>query len=190
MLLQSVDGLLGAADRSCGGSRLTARSHFVPVACDRKSAWERRNGQTLRHIAMCFFLFAGAPVAGANDLDDCNQTADADRRIRGCTRLIIERGTTEPELLSFFYDNRGIAYSNKGEFDRSIADHTKAIELNLTDAVPYYHRALSHFQMKSFDQAIVDFSKAAEIKPKFVSAYYNRGGAYLYKGGSRHRRLQ
>ena len=38
------------------------------------------------------------------------------------------------------YNNRGVAYSNKGDYDRAIADYTKAIELNPDYVEAYSNR--------------------------------------------------
>ena len=35
------------------------------------------------------------------------------------------------------YFNRGVAYEKKGDYDRAVADYTKAIELNEKDSLTY-----------------------------------------------------
>ena len=41
------------------------------------------------------------------------------------------------------YCNRGVAYANKGDYDKAIADCNEAIRLDPKDAVAYCNRGLS-----------------------------------------------
>jgi tetratricopeptide (TPR) repeat protein len=81
-----------------------------------------------------------------------------------------------------FYNNRGIAYGNKGEYDQAISDFNKAIEISPRYADPYNNRGVSYSRKGKNDEAISDYSKAIEIDPKFVKAYHNRAWEYTLKG--------
>ena len=106
----------------------------------------------------------------ADERDDCNQSADPDRRIRGCTQ-VIERGEKETRKnRSFAYDNRGNAYYKMGEFDRAIADFSAAIALNPNDAIAHYNRGNAYENKGDREQAIVDYRKALEINPSDQNA--------------------
>ena len=70
--------------------------------------------------------FAGAAVVAGllvaptmasfkKDVSDCFQAADADREIKGCTRLL--KSKVKGVDRSMTYNNRGAAYANKGEFN-------------------------------------------------------------------------
>src|SRR5262249_14238891 len=144
--------------------------------------------------ALGFMLLTVSPPALADDLADCNQGGDRDLRIRGCTRLI-ERGGTTNAVLAAFYDFRGLAYSDKSEFERARADHSKVIELDRESAVPQYHRGFTYLRKavtdptvtgplrnETLDLAIGDFNKALKLDPSMAIAHYNRAGAYRYKG--------
>ena len=72
------------------------------------------------------------------------------------------------------YNNRGIAYSDKGLYDQAIADYTKALELNPKDADAYYNRGLAFRKQGLYDQAIADYTKTLELNPKDAEAYYNK----------------
>jgi tetratricopeptide (TPR) repeat protein len=135
----------------------------------------------LRPIALIFTLLVAGPAALADDLADCNQRTDPDRRIHSCT-VLIEKGTAGNQVLSALHDFRAQAHSAKGDFDRAIADLTKAIELDATNEAPHLNRAFAHFQKSAWDLAIADFNKVVEINPRSLPAYYSRGGAYLKKG--------
>ncbi|HKQ79230.1 MAG TPA: tetratricopeptide repeat protein [Blastocatellia bacterium] len=77
------------------------------------------------------------------------------------------------------YNNRGVAYVTKNEYDRAIADFSEAIRLDPNFVFAYRNRGHVYFSMKYYDWAIVDFSEAIRLDPKFALAYNDRGGVYL-----------
>ena len=77
-----------------------------------------------------------------------------------------------------FYNNRGIDYGEKGEYDLAIKDFTKAIELNPEFAEAYNNLGNVYDDKGDFDKAIVNFNTAIKFKSDFVDAYVNRGVAY------------
>jgi tetratricopeptide (TPR) repeat protein len=102
--------------------------------------------------------------------------------------LILSSGTSTPQPKDTIapndaeaYYNRGLAYQLKKEYDKAIADYTKAIEINPNDAEAYNNRGLAYGSKKEYDKAIADYTKAIEINPKYAEAYYNRGLAYFLK---------
>ncbi len=118
-----------------------------------------------RPLVFALVLALSATGACADRYSDCNQSADPDRRIRGCTQ-VIERGKRESrEDRSFAYTNRGNAYDDKGEVDRAIADYTKAIALNPKYALAYNNRGIAYDEKGDKEQAIADYRKALEINP-------------------------
>lgn len=80
------------------------------------------------------------------------------------------------------YNDRGIAYANKGAYDRAIADFTKAIEIGPPMAQPYYNRGDIYRAKGDFDKAILDFNTALKLDPKYLLAYINQGRTYRLKG--------
>lgn len=88
----------------------------------------------------------------------------------------------EPSMDAEAYYNRGIAYDNKGEYDRAIADYNKALEINPRHAGAYNNRGLAYYSKGEYDHAIADYNKAIEINPRHAEAYNNRAVAYYYKG--------
>jgi tetratricopeptide (TPR) repeat protein len=85
------------------------------------------------------------------------------------------------------YDNRGLAYAAKGDYDRAIADFNVAIRLNLKASNPYKafnHRGLAYYANGDNDRAIADYNEAIRFKPKDPKPYNNRGLAYYTKGNS------
>jgi tetratricopeptide (TPR) repeat protein len=122
-------------------------------------------------------LFLSVGTASAGPSEDCNQEKDRDLSIRGCSILIRENSRNADA-----YFSQGIAYRNKDEHDRAIADYNKAIEIDPKLAAAYRSRGNAYADKGEYDRAIMDYTKAIEIDPKYASAYDNRCDAYLHKG--------
>ena len=87
------------------------------------------------------------------------------------------------------YNDRGLAYIRKGDFNQAIEDFNHAIQRNPNFDKAYNHRGAAYTRKGDFNQAIEDYDKAIEdydkaIKdydkaiqrnPNFDKAYYNRG---------------
>jgi tetratricopeptide (TPR) repeat protein len=66
------------------------------------------------------------------------------------------------------YYEQGLVFYQSMEYDRSIDDFTKALEINPKDKENhkvYYMRGRSYLENRQYDQAINDFTKALEICP-------------------------
>ena len=91
------------------------------------------------------------------------------------------------------YNNRGIAYGSKGDYDRAIADYNEAIRLDpkITPS-PTTTAALAYNGKGDYDRAIADYNEAIRLDPKYAAAYNNRGNRLQQQGRlrPRHRRLQ
>jgi len=74
--------------------------------------------------------------------------------------------------------NRGFAYSQIGQYDKALADYTKATEIDPMYEISWGNRGYIYFQHGQWGKAINDFSKAIEINPKYAEAYSNRSAAY------------
>jgi len=91
-------------------------------------------------------------------------------------------GTPEIENNAEAYYKLGIAWHRKGEYDRSINQYSKAIEINPRYVQAYISRGVAYARKGQLDKAISDYTRAMEINPKCALAYYNRGVAYARKG--------
>jgi len=80
------------------------------------------------------------------------------------------------------YYRRGIAYSDKGDKDRAIADYDRAIEIEPDYALAYYQRGIAYSDKGDYDRAIIEYNRAIEIDPDDAEAYNARGAAYYNKG--------
>jgi tetratricopeptide (TPR) repeat protein len=90
-----------------------------------------------------------------------------------------------------FYNSRGIAYGQKGQYDRAISDFNRAIELNPNDHKAYNNRGIVCRLKGQYDQAISDFNRAIEINPLDAEAYNNLAWLFatakvpLYRNGKK-----
>ena len=80
------------------------------------------------------------------------------------------------------YNDRGVAYADKGEYDRAIQDYDQAIRLNPNYAFAYYHRGNAYANKGESDRAIQDYDQAIRLDPNSALFYTNRGAAYANKG--------
>ena len=132
-------------------------------------------------LSCAFVLVAAASQARANDTGACGQEGDPDRMIAACSH-IISAGRGGRDTIAQAYTNRGFAYGTKGDYDREIAEETKAIELNPRQADAYANRGFAYSKKGDFDKEIADESTAIGLEPQLMQPYNNRGFAYGQKG--------
>ncbi len=75
------------------------------------------------------------------------------------------------------YNNRGISYRALKEYERAIADYSKAIELFPKKASFYANRGNAKRDLGRPD-AVDDYTRAISIDPRFAPAYGARGHYY------------
>ena len=72
-----------------------------------------------------------------------------------------------------FYNNRGKAFGERGQYDKAISDFDKAIEINPRYIRAYNNRGVVYRLKGQYDKAILDFNKAIEINPLDAEGYNN-----------------
>jgi tetratricopeptide (TPR) repeat protein len=75
----------------------------------------------------------------------------------------------------------GIVYKNKGDFDRAIADYTRATQIDPKDGLAYNNRGWPHYKKDEFDLAIADYTMAIALNYKSALTYQARGQTYAEK---------
>jgi lipoprotein NlpI len=81
------------------------------------------------------------------------------------------------------YNNRGIAYRNKGLYDQAIADYSRAIDLMPKFVIAYIDRGNAYYDKGLYALAETDFAKAIELDPKYEYPYLRLlNAAWMRKG--------
>ena len=68
------------------------------------------------------------------------------------------------------FNNRGIAYHDKGDNDRAIADYDEAIRLDPKFARAFINRGNAYRDKGDNDRAIADYNEAIRLDPKYAMA--------------------
>ena len=151
----------------------------------------RRKEDYIRGVTLILMLLLFGPTAAAQsakkdnylrNIELCNgkDRASLDPRIDGCTSLI-DSGEGTPVALATAYNNRGNAYTVKGDYDRALQDFDQSIKLNPTFARPFNNRGVAHLKKGEYDLAIKALDEAIKLNPEYGGAFANRAGIYLKK---------
>jgi len=73
------------------------------------------------------------------------------------------------------YYERGIARFFLQDYEGSIADLFKVIEIDPKNKWCYLYIGIAKMGIADFPGAISDFSRAIDLNPMFTAAYYNKG---------------
>ena len=77
------------------------------------------------------------------------------------------------------YINRGLVKNELGDYDGSIADYNKAIEIDSKCALAYNNRGYTKYKKQDFKGALEDYNKAILLNPKFKMALDNKAQLLL-----------
>jgi tetratricopeptide (TPR) repeat protein len=80
------------------------------------------------------------------------------------------------------FHNRGVSYALLGRYEEALADLTKAIELNGTDANTWFNRAEVRYELGQYEDATEDYSQVLEREPEDFGAITGRGHAWFRMG--------
>lgn len=124
----------------------------------------------------------GSAVAQSRDKDwQACAGSDDDVAISACTRLI-NAGRVKGKDLGTVYYNRGLSLRRQNEFDRAIADYTKALQYIPNDSNVYNNRGVAYELKRQFDLAVADYERAMQLAPSDPKPYSNRGDVNRKRG--------
>ena len=134
-------------------------------------------------LMLAFLLITRAAAQTTNDVDLCNgkDRTSAEPQIAGCTALI-KSNTKNSQVSAIAYNNRGDAYTSKGEYELAIQDYDESIKLNPNYAKPFNNRGVAYQKKGDYDLALKDFDAAINIDPNYADAFANRAEIYQKKG--------
>jgi lipoprotein NlpI len=115
------------------------------------------------------------------DAERCSTETSPDLALHYCSRAI-DSGRLSDANLAIAFNNRGVAYDDKGQYDRAIQDYDQAIWLRLDYAEAFNNRGNAYGGKGQYDRAIQDYDHAIRLKPDYAEAFNNRGNAYGGKG--------
>ena len=86
---------------------------------------------------------------------------------------------TDPISASYCYNNRANLYIKQNKLNESLADYTKAIELDSKNPRRYQNRAAFYTDyLQDNNKALLDYTKAIELDPESIDFWYSRGSFY------------
>jgi tetratricopeptide (TPR) repeat protein len=95
-------------------------------------------------------------------------TVSPEQRLESCTALIHSAGQTRRAVVAA-YNRGGIAYDDKGEHDRAIADFDEAIRLDPKSAFAYNNRGGAYASKGDYARAIADYDQALTLDPSLAA---------------------
>ena len=117
-------------------------------------------------VATIFVASAAAQNPRTANVELCNgkDRSSPDFQIQGCTALI-EGGQETSQTLAIVYNNRGNAYTEKGEYDHAIADYNQSIKFNRGYARAYNNRGVAYQKKGEYDRALEEFTASTKLNP-------------------------
>jgi len=136
---------------------------------------------------ICFLVFPSQTPIGKVQIteSDCwNKNGNVQRL--ACNQIIasnlLHGRPIEKNDLAIILSNRGTGYAEYGQFEKVIADYTKAVQLNPEGSHFFFNRANTFRDLGKFDLAIEDYNKAIQTNPRHSAAYSNRGLTFQQNG--------
>lgn len=87
-----------------------------------------------------------------------------------------------PDEAPIGWSNLGLAYKDRGEIDKAVANYEKAIEADPGYADAYGNRGVAYLKMGRIGDALEDLSRAIRLNPESAELYGNRGVAFINAG--------
>lgn len=129
-------------------------------------------------VAVLTVLASASAGSGATDL--CRQYVDNkeyDRAIDECSRMLTVSAYPAIEA----YNNRGIAYAGKHQYEQAVLDYSRAIGLDPKFDKAYVNRGNAHWHLGKYEESFADYQTAIKLNPADPNAYYNLACRYALR---------
>lgn len=94
------------------------------------------------------------------------------------TEIYIEDEALKNRLLASVFYKRGIDYFKKGQFDQSILEFTKVIEIDANNKDAIYHVAHAYYEDECYGMALREITRLLALAPDYSNAYFTQGLIY------------
>jgi tetratricopeptide (TPR) repeat protein/predicted aspartyl protease len=115
-----------------------------------------------------YFTYNGGPLFNLNLPDSPANTpkpAESPGATSQASAATSEQADADTPTDADGFRRRGMAYASRREFDRALADLTRACELAPKNADVYYDRGMAYAESGQFKPALQDFSTAIALRP-------------------------
>jgi len=76
------------------------------------------------------------------------------------------------------YDQLGLAYFRKGDWDKSLAYYDTCLSLAPGKPITYSNMGVIYFQRQQYNKALELYEKVVRLDPKFADGWFNLGSTY------------
>ena len=128
-------------------------------------------------------VFLDASWAQPNDLEKCATEAEGshfDLAIDFCTEAIQSKQFSDAGL-AIAFNNRGLAYYKKKDYDHAIQDYDRAIGLQPNYGIVFTRRAAAYQEKREYERALADYEAATQVDRNFASER-SKGFVLFYLG--------
>ncbi len=85
----------------------------------------------------------------------------------------------QPVFRTTDYNNLGVAYYNRGQYEKAIEEFNKIILIDSNHVQAHFNLGLVYFQLGRFNDAVQNFQKTISLDSTFYFAYNNLGFLYF-----------
>ncbi len=86
--------------------------------------------------------------------------------------------TQQHNATTNIYNNRGLAYYQRGDLNRALAEYDQALAIDPNNVEAHSNRTIVYTIKKDFNRALADINEALTINPNDAEVYNNRGNVY------------
>jgi tetratricopeptide (TPR) repeat protein len=137
-------------------------------------------------LALLFTLLVFGDTSWAqpnDDLEKCTTEGEGshfDLAIDFCTGAIQSEQLPDEDL-AIAFNNRGLAYYKKKDYDRAIQDYDRAIGLQLNYGAAFARRAEAYQEKREYERALADYEAATQVD-RNLGSERSKGFVFFYLG--------